>query len=104
MATWTKQEPQGSSNRRKWNLEGIIAGKRTQVYRYLRSTSNTFVVYILDRTSLRNLRNSLAEDGGSEVQYEIARQILEDNNSGMPFEKSICLFSKKENNLKKCKI
>lgn len=22
MANWTKQEPQGSSQRRKWNLEG----------------------------------------------------------------------------------
>lgn len=75
---------------------------RTQFYRYLYSTSNTFVVYIIDRTSLRNLRNSLAEDGGSEVQYEIARQILEDNNSGMSFKKSICyIFDEKNNNFPK---
>lgn len=34
---------------------------------------------VTDKTSLRNLRNNLAEDGSSEVQYEIARQILEDS-------------------------
>ncbi|XP_055850768.1 wolframin [Episyrphus balteatus] len=53
MANWTKKPPAGSSNRRKWNLE--------------------------DRTSLNNLKYHFAADGCSDVQYDLARQLLDSN-------------------------
>lgn len=36
--------------------------------------------HFADKQSLRNLRNNLAEDGSSDVQYEIARKIFDDSN------------------------
>ncbi|XP_013101212.1 wolframin [Stomoxys calcitrans] len=51
MATWTKNQPAGSTKRRKWNLE--------------------------DRTSLNNLKFHIASEGCSEVQYDLAKQLLD---------------------------
>ncbi|XP_075147752.1 wolframin ER transmembrane glycoprotein wfs1 [Haematobia irritans] len=51
MATWTKNQPAGSTTRRKWNLE--------------------------DRTSLNNLKFHIASEGCSEVQYDLAKQLLD---------------------------
>ncbi|KAL9898510.1 wolframin ER transmembrane glycoprotein wfs1 isoform 1-T1 [Glossina fuscipes fuscipes] len=51
MANWTKNQPSGSSTRRKWNLE--------------------------DRTSLNNLKYHIASEGCSEVQYDLAKQLLD---------------------------
>lgn len=38
-----------------------------------------FQIYFKDRTSLRNLHGNLTENGDSNSQYEIARQILEND-------------------------
>ncbi|XP_036324276.1 wolframin [Rhagoletis pomonella] len=51
MANWTKNQPSGSATRRKWNLE--------------------------DRTSLNNLKYHIAAEGCSEVQYDLAKQLLD---------------------------
>ncbi|XP_055616658.1 wolframin [Toxorhynchites rutilus septentrionalis] len=61
MASWANRPPIGestpgfnnSSTRKKWNLE--------------------------DKKSLRNLKYHFAEDGCSEVQYTLAKQLLEEN-------------------------
>lgn len=44
-----------------------------------------------DRTSLRNLHGNLAENRDSNSQYEIARQILEDE-AGMVFTESAIII------------
>lgn len=41
--------------------------------------NHTVLFYITDRTSLNNLKYHFAEDGCSEVQYDLARQLLEEN-------------------------
>uniref|UniRef100_A0A1A9VZX8 Wolframin n=1 Tax=Glossina brevipalpis TaxID=37001 RepID=A0A1A9VZX8_9MUSC len=51
MANWTKNQPSGNSKRRKWNLE--------------------------DRTSLNNLKYHIASEGCSEVQFDLAKQLLD---------------------------
>ncbi|XP_053946436.1 wolframin [Anastrepha ludens] len=51
MANWAKNQPSGSTTRRKWNLE--------------------------DRTSLNNLKYHIAAEGCSEVQYDLAKQLLD---------------------------
>ncbi|XP_037820759.1 wolframin [Lucilia sericata] len=53
MATWTKNQPSGGSSRRKWNLD--------------------------DRTTLNNLKYHIASEGCSEVQYDLAKQLLDKN-------------------------
>ncbi|XP_055677053.1 wolframin [Lutzomyia longipalpis] len=53
MATWTRNEPQKSSTRKKWNLE--------------------------NKQSLNNLKYQIAEDGCSEIQYDMATKLLAEN-------------------------
>lgn len=72
MANWTSNTPQGSTHRKKWNLEGLF---------YFLSILNSFSYLKIknpDRSSLNNLKYHFAEDGCSEVQYNLARQLLED--------------------------
>ncbi|XP_030369936.1 wolframin [Scaptodrosophila lebanonensis] len=51
MATWTQNGPTGVSKRRRWNLE--------------------------DRESLNKLKHHIAEEGCPQVQYDLAKQLLE---------------------------
>ncbi|XP_004536059.1 wolframin isoform X2 [Ceratitis capitata] len=51
MASWSKNQPSGNSTRRKWKLE--------------------------DRTSLNNLKYHIAAEGCSDVQYDLAKQLLD---------------------------
>ncbi|XP_067617996.1 wolframin [Eurosta solidaginis] len=51
MASWTSNQPSGSTSRRRWNLE--------------------------DRASLNNLKYHIAAEGCSEVQYDLAKQLLD---------------------------
>ncbi|XP_022210632.2 wolframin [Drosophila obscura] len=51
MATWTQNEPTGVSKRRRWNLE--------------------------DRASLNKLKNHIAQEGCPQMQYDLAKQILD---------------------------
>ncbi|XP_011208584.2 wolframin [Bactrocera dorsalis] len=51
MASWAKNQPSGNNTRRKWNLE--------------------------DRTSLNNLKYHIAAEGCSDVQYDLAKQLLD---------------------------
>ncbi|XP_068155757.1 wolframin isoform X1 [Drosophila tropicalis] len=53
MATWTQREPTGVSNRRRWNLE--------------------------DRESLNKLKHHIAEEGCSQTQYDLAKELLENH-------------------------
>ncbi|XP_055380957.1 wolframin isoform X2 [Condylostylus longicornis] len=53
MASWTKKTPTGQTPRRRWNIE--------------------------DRASLNNLKYHFASDGCSDVQYDLARQLLENS-------------------------
>ncbi|GAB0093796.1 Wolframin [Sergentomyia squamirostris] len=53
MASWTRNEPQRSSTRKKWNLE--------------------------NKQSLNNLKHQIAEDGCSEIQYDLATELLGQN-------------------------
>lgn len=87
MARWIQNEPNGSSTsqRRKWNLDGKIS---IQHHFYIfQKKSFLFFFYLIlfvfrkDRTSLRNLHGNMMANGDSNSQYEIAKQILE-NDSG----------------------
>ncbi|KAH8342138.1 wolframin isoform X1 [Drosophila kikkawai] len=52
MATWTQNEPTGVTKRRRWNLEA-------------------------DRASLNKLKHHIAEEGCPQVQYDLAKELLE---------------------------
>ncbi|XP_059612007.1 wolframin [Phlebotomus argentipes] len=56
MANWTRNEPQNSSRRKKWNLD--------------------------NKQSLDNLKYQIAEDGCSQVQYDLATKLLAENSDG----------------------
>ncbi|XP_037947446.1 wolframin isoform X2 [Teleopsis dalmanni] len=51
MANWTKNQPNGSATRRKWNID--------------------------NRTSLNNLKYHIASEGCSDVQYDLAKELLQ---------------------------
>ncbi|EDW24708.1 GL24293 [Drosophila persimilis] len=68
MATWTQNEPTGVSKRRRWNLE--------------------------DRASLNKLKNHIAQEGCPQMQYDLAKQILDnaiaESTTAAPAVKSPC--------------
>lgn len=84
MANWTSNTPQGSTQRKKWNLEGFFYFKLIFFNQKLKHKK------ITDRSSLNNLKYHFAEDGCSEVQYNLARQLLEEKTTGnfFPFLKT----------------
>ncbi|XP_033165468.1 wolframin isoform X1 [Drosophila mauritiana] len=51
MATWTQNEPTGVTKRRRWNLE--------------------------DRASLNKLKHHIAEEGCPQMQYDLAKELLD---------------------------
>lgn len=73
MASWTKRSPAGTSARRRWDLEGkfVVFWKIYSFFELL------FVLFFKDQHSLKNLKNHFAANGCPDVQFDVAKQLLE---------------------------
>lgn len=81
MAHWASNDTQNAYQRRKWNLEGATRRLVPFCVCVVISIFNLFPFLWADRTSLRNLHGNTSVEGNSNSQYEIAKQILEDDSS-----------------------